>query len=189
VLFIQMPRIRFALFASLIYFHHNLPQEFFSEVAAKVDLKQKEPFALAYPVGAIEKYLEGDAKIGEFAQLFHRVLGIMGFVVVKMRYLKMPVAIDDVTLHLMYSQVSGVVLAGSHPPIPIIQVQQSILTELWPCTERLAIELAALQVHAAFGDYNPAKHKTGFLKYVAFPSTFPPSFPPSSHCPAHEESP
>lgn len=44
------------------------------------------------------------------------------------------------------------------------QVQQGIIKELYPCPERVAIYLASLEVQAKFGDYNPKKHRVGYLK-------------------------
>ena len=48
---------------------------------------------------------------------------------------------------------------------PLYQIQQNIVTGAWGCTEAQSMKLAAHQVQVEFGNYNPAKHKPGFLEY------------------------
>jgi hypothetical protein len=44
------------------------------------------------------------------------------------------------------------------------QIEQNILNEYYPCTEKLAVSLASYSVQILFGNYDPNKHKAGYLK-------------------------
>ena len=44
------------------------------------------------------------------------------------------------------------------------QVQQNIIQEIYPCPERIAILLASLELQTQFGDFDPKKHRVGYLK-------------------------
>ncbi|KAI5700033.1 hypothetical protein M8J75_013081 [Diaphorina citri] len=58
---------------------------------------------------------------------------------------------DPVQLNLLYVQARDAVLDGTHP-----------------VTQDLACQLAGIQTHIQFGDYNPSKHKPPFLDLKEF---------------------
>ncbi|XP_065937051.1 talin-1 isoform X14 [Magallana gigas] len=58
---------------------------------------------------------------------------------------------DPVQLNLLYVQSRDAILDGTHP-----------------VTQEEAIQLAGIQAHIQFGDYNENKHKTGFLELKEF---------------------
>jgi hypothetical protein len=45
------------------------------------------------------------------------------------------------------------------------QVQQNIIQEIYPCPERIACLLASYELQEKYGDYDPRKHRVGYLKY------------------------
>lgn len=45
------------------------------------------------------------------------------------------------------------------------QIQHCIIKEIYPCPERIAVLLASYEIQSTFGDYNPKKHRVGYLKY------------------------
>jgi hypothetical protein len=47
-----------------------------------------------------------------------------------------------------------------------IQAVYNVITGTYPTSEKEAVQLAALQFQAKFGQHNPASHKPGFLKNV-----------------------
>ena len=69
-------------------------------------------------------------------------------VMFKIKYFKMPKKlVDESALRLFY-----------------IQVKQNIINGAYPCSEKLAIRLAAHQVQLTYGNYVPSKHHPGFLQ-------------------------
>ena len=44
------------------------------------------------------------------------------------------------------------------------QVEKSVIKEVYPCPERIAVKLAAIEIQSKFGDYDPKKHRVGYLK-------------------------
>lgn len=54
---------------------------------------------------------------------------------------------DPVQLNLLYVQARDAILDGTHP-----------------ITQEMACQLAGIQAHIQFGDYNEAKHKPPFLE-------------------------
>lgn len=88
---------------------------------------------------------------------------------------------DPVQLNLLYVQARDAVLDGTHP-----------------VTQDLACQLAGIQTHIQFGDYNPSKHKPPFLEWVFVTviamwepgkgPLFPPRFPTNLHSPVHSPS-
>ena len=48
--------------------------------------------------------------------------------------------------------------------IMVKQIHLNFINRLYKCTEKQAVYLASLILQINFGDYNPEKHKIGFLK-------------------------
>jgi hypothetical protein len=44
------------------------------------------------------------------------------------------------------------------------QIQQNIIQEIYPCPERIASLLASYELQEKYGDYDPRKHRIGYLK-------------------------
>lgn len=65
----------------------------------------------------------------------------------KIKYFKTPKKIiDDAAIRLFY-----------------LQVKQNIISAQCPCSEKVAVRLAAMQVQLSYGNYAPSKHHKGFL--------------------------
>ena len=94
----------------------------------------------------MDKFLQHDKTVAEEeitkdSKLFYKV-----------KLLKNPMAdcVDPTTIDLLFRQVN-----------------LNVIQEVYPCPEKVAVQLAALQIQAQFGDYNPKKHRVGYLKFVS----------------------
>ncbi|KAJ4462183.1 putative DENN (AEX-3) domain [Paratrimastix pyriformis] len=124
-----------------------------ADLSTKFALPHPELFAVSLRRGQNEIWADPDHTVEQEGLL---TVGPDDRISLKMRYFKFPQPMDPVLMHLMYHQI-----------------QQAILSEYWPCPEKVAVELSALQVHATFGDYNPTKHKTGFLNSIPLEKLVP----------------
>eukprot|EP01132_Coremiostelium_polycephalum_P004789 gene4789-5974_t len=80
--------------------------------------------------------------------------------VMKIRYFKQPKRLSDPrAIHLYY-----------------IQIQQSVVSGTYPCSEAMSLRLAALQFYITFGPYDREKHITGFLDRDVLESLIPKNF-------------
>ncbi|KAG2389615.1 hypothetical protein C9374_014175 [Naegleria lovaniensis] len=57
--------------------------------------------------------------------------------------------------------------------IMVKQIHLNFINRLYKCTEKQAVYLASLILQINFGDYNPEKHKIGFLNKIALNTLLP----------------
>eukprot|EP00761_Pharyngomonas_kirbyi_P012286 gb/GECH01012313.1/.p1 GENE.gb/GECH01012313.1/~~gb/GECH01012313.1/.p1 ORF type:complete len:850 (+),score=157.41 gb/GECH01012313.1/:1-2550(+) len=127
--------------------------------------KLADLFAEKIGLGSDKKYFSlavvgpgsGDRFLDRNRTLMEEDINNESDLVFKMKYMKMPAEdMEEVALSLFYQQV-----------------QKSIVGEVYPCTERVAVRLAAYEVQATFGDYNVKKHKVGYLNQVGLSTYLP----------------
>eukprot|EP01027_Heterolobosea_sp_BB2_P009525 GEZU01014029.1.p1 GENE.GEZU01014029.1~~GEZU01014029.1.p1 ORF type:complete len:825 (-),score=258.10 GEZU01014029.1:123-2384(-) len=53
------------------------------------------------------------------------------------------------------------------------QIEKSVIKEVYPCPERIAITLAAVEMQSKFGDFDPKKHRVGYLNKVGLNQYLP----------------
>ncbi|KAL0482079.1 hypothetical protein AKO1_013259, partial [Acrasis kona] len=79
------------------------------------------------------------------------------YVYSKLKHVKKPRELNDpVAEHLLFKHV-----------------QQNIIQELYPCPERIACVLAAIELQSKYGDNDPHKHRTGYLNKIGLSEFLP----------------
>lgn len=110
--------------------------------ASKLGLWQVDFFSLAESrPGKSDRWLHPAVQVGRYG------IQETSRLVLKIKFFKRPrYLVDPVALRLFYLQIQTNVVAGAYP-----------------CTERLAITLAAHQLQIQEGDHQPQKHKPGWF--------------------------
>mmetsp|Transcript_1381 Transcript_1381/g.4954 ORF Transcript_1381/g.4954 Transcript_1381/m.4954 type:complete len:920 (-) Transcript_1381:54-2813(-) len=126
-------------FATADFTCHDLLETF----ASKLHLWQIEFFNLAVE----NKEEDADRWLNPEKTLLQEGITSGSEVHMKIKYFKTPKKIvDDAAIRLFY-----------------LQVKQNIISGQCPCSEKVAVRLAAMQVQLSYGNYAPSKHHKGFL--------------------------
>jgi Ran GTPase-activating protein (RanGAP) involved in mRNA processing and transport len=131
-------------------------QQLFDGICERLNLVDTQYFSIAEQLldeqgTPLDRFLDLSATLAEERINSRSVLAF------KMKHIKKPIQIEDpVAEELIYKQI-----------------QQNIVMELYPCPERIAIMLASLSLQATFGDYNPKKHRVGYLSKVGLSNYLP----------------
>jgi len=132
-----------------------LVQDVITLYAEKLGLVRVEFFSLSEPtVDGCDRWLDPnkfvkDAGIKNLSKL-----------VFKIKFFKQPKRLSDSkAVHLYY-----------------LQIQQSVVNGIYPCSEAMSFRLSALQFFITFGPYDKEKHVTGFLDHGSLSEFIPQAF-------------
>ena len=130
-------------------------KEMFLNLCEKLDLVRNEFFTLC------ERYEEEDHTYDRFLDmdktLREEILDASSVIVFKIKYLKQFVELNDpVAENLIF-----------------LTVQKNVILEVYPSPEKTALRLAALSIQSRFGDFDPKKHKVGYLNKVGLSAFLP----------------
>ncbi|KAF2075913.1 hypothetical protein CYY_002761 [Polysphondylium violaceum] len=132
-----------------------LVQDVITLYAEKLGLVQIEFFSLAeHTSDGCDRWLDPNK--------FVKDVGIKNLskLVFKIKFFKQPKRLSDSkAVHLYY-----------------LQVQQSVVNGIYPCSEAMSFRLSALQFYITFGPYDKEKHITGFLDHGSLSEFIPAAF-------------
>ncbi|KAL9656660.1 hypothetical protein ABK040_002931 [Willaertia magna] len=131
-------------------------QLLFDTVCDKLHITEKKYFALSEQI-----YDEHNAPIDRFLDFQKTIEGekITSTSEIKFlaKHIKRPIEFKDpIAEELFYKQI-----------------QYNVIKEIYPCSEKLAVLLASISLQITFGDFEPAKHRVGYLNKVGLDNFLP----------------